>query len=398
MNAIVIGSGPSGLMAALSLAKEDIDVIIIDSNEKVGKKLLITGNGKCNYTKLLPVNDFLKGVVRNANFLKTALYHFSSQDAIDFFASLGVESIVEENNRVYPKSLKAQTIVNALVNECQKYNVKFLLNNKVSKVYKEDNKFVVEVPHNAFVADKLVLACGGKSYPSTGSTGNGYIFAKEFGHTIIPIRSSLCDIYLKDKFLEKLDGLTFDGIGFKVIGKNFSKSLNGSIKFYKDRISGHVVKNMSSYINREEITSMELDFKVGVNEEELDKLLVQKFMANSNREISRTLTAFVPYLISSAILSELHIKGDLPCNAITKEMRKGFIKYLKHFPLTFLKLAPIEEAIVTSGGIDTKEINPKNMESKLVSNLYIVGEMVDVDALIGGYSIQIALAMGNLLK
>ena len=155
---------------------------------------------------------------------------------------------------------------------------------------------------------------------------------------------------------------------------------------------------MSSYINREEITSIELDFKVGVNEEELDKLLVQKFMANSNREISRTLTAFVPYLISSVILSELHIKDDLPCNAITKEMRKGFIKYLKHFPLTFLKLAPIEEAIVTSGGIDTKEINPKNMESKLVSNLYIVGEMVDVDALIGGYSIQIALAMGNLVK
>ena len=157
MNAIVIGSGPSGLMAALSLAKDNIDVIVIDSNEKVGKKLLITGNGKCNYTKLLPVNDFLKGIVRNANFLKTALYHFSSQDAIDFFASLGIESIIEEDNRVYPKSLKSQTIVEALVNECKKYNVKFLLNNKVSKVYKEDNKFVVEVPHNAFVTDKLVL-------------------------------------------------------------------------------------------------------------------------------------------------------------------------------------------------------------------------------------------------
>ena len=375
MNAIIIGSGPSGLMAALSLAKENIDVIVIDGNEKIGKKLLITGNGKCNYTKLLPVNDFLKGVVRNANFLKTALYHFSSQDAVDFFASLGVESTIEEDNRIYPKSLKAQTIVDALVNECQKYNVKFLLNNKVSKVYKEDNKFVVEVPHNAFVADKLVLACGGKSYPLTGSTGNGYLFAKEFGHTIVPIRPGLCDIYLKDKFLEKLDGFTFDGIGFKV-----------------------VVKNMSSYINREEITNMELDFKVGVNEEELDKLLVQKFMANSNREISRTLTAFVPYLVSSIILSELNIKDNLPCNAVTKEMRKGFIKYLKHFPLTFLKLAPIEEAIVTSGGIDTKEINPKNMESKLVPYMYIVGEMVDVDALIGGYSIQIALAMGNLVK
>ena len=396
MKVIVIGAGPSGLMSAISFASQGYEVLVLEQNKSAGHKLLLTGHGKCNFTHLTGVDEFLKCVVRNNAFLKTALYTFSSQKCVDFFQDLGVDSYAIEE-RVYPKSNKAKDILDALLNKCEELGVKFLYNAKVIKCFKEE-RFVVSLEHNELECDKLVIASGGKSYPQTGSNGIGYKIATEFGHTIVPIRSALCDIYLKDEFLKKLDGFTFEGATFISKTNNAKRKLTGTVIFKDNRISGNVVRNMSSLINREEVKELELDFKNNVSEEELDHLLVQKFSANPNREISRTLTAFVPFIISDTILSILKINKDLPCNAITKEMRKEMIRYLKHFPLHFLKFAPLEEAIVTSGGVDVKDINPKNMESKLVKDLYFVGEVLDVDAFVGGYSLQIAFATSYIVK
>lgn len=396
MKVIVIGAGPSGLMTAISFASQGYEVLVLEQNKSAGHKLLLTGHGKCNFTHLTSVDEFLKCVVRNNAFLKTALYTFSSQKCVDFFKDLGVDSYVIEE-RVYPKSNKAKDILDALLNKCEGLGVKFLYSAKVIKCFKEE-RFVVSLEHNELECDKLVIATGGKSYPQTGSNGIGYKIATEFGHTIVPIRSALCDIYLKDEFLKKLDGFTFEGATFISKTNNAKRKLTGTVIFKDNRISGNVVRNMSSLINREEVKELELDFKNNVSEEELDHLLVQKFSANPNREIARTLTAFVPFIISDTILSILKINKDLPCNAITKEMRKEMIRYLKHFPLHFLKFAPLEEAIVTSGGVDVKDINPKNMESKLVKDLYFVGEVLDVDAFVGGYSLQIAFATSYIVK
>ncbi len=391
MRVAVVGAGAAGLMVSGFLANSGHDVFVFDKNEKVGKKLYISGKGRCNLTNLCPPDEFLKNVVRGEKFVKSAIYNFTSQDAVDFFENLGLETKVERGNRVFPKSDKSSDVIKVLKEKHCK-NVKFCFNTKIDSISKTEESFILHFDGKSELFDRVIVATGGKSYRSTGSDGDGFKFAKMFGHKIVECVPALCPIKLKDKFVKALQGVSLKNVTLKCKYGDKKKELFGEMLFTDEGISGPIVLSLSSFINREKDVALALDFKPALDEKQLDLRLLRDFEENKNSEIKTVFRGLLPKAVAEVFEKVVGLDGAQKVNTITKTQRNDIIKFLKNFPLEYGGLYDLDAGIVTSGGVDLKEIDPKTFESKLQKGLYFVGEVLDVDALTGGFNLQLAWA------
>ena len=395
MKVVIIGAGPSGLMCAIEAAKKGHDVTILEKNEKAGKKIYITGKGRCNVTNNCDVNEFMNNVVRNNRFLYSAINTFKPIDTISYFEEKGVPLVTERGNRVFPKSYKASDITRVLLNECENNKVKIYYHTDIFNIAKKQNKYVISYNKSLSIeADKLVIATGGLSYPAAGSTGDGYKIAKGFGHNIVDTYPSLCHLKISDKVSYDADGLTLKNVCLHAYNDKVKYSFEGEMNFNKGIIDGPIVLKLSSLIQEEKVLRLYLDLKIGLSKEELDNRLLRDFTQNPNLSLKEELGKLLPIQMIKDFLTRIKIDGSTKLNSIRKEQREKIVSYLKRYDLDYVGIGDYNRAIVTRGGINIKEINPKTFESKLVPNLYFVGEVLDVDAFTGGFNMQIALSTG----
>lgn len=395
---IVVGGGAAGMMAAISAAKNGNQVLLIEKNEKLGKKLYITGKGRCNLTNDLPVSEFFSNVISNPKFLFSSVNNFSPSDTISFFENSGLKLKIERGNRVFPESDKASDVTKTLEKLLISFGVEIRYNSVVEKLIVKDNTICgVVVSGQNFCCDKVIVCTGGISYPSTGSTGDGYSFAKEFGHSIIQLKPSLVGIELfGNKFLQ-MQGLSLKNV--KLTAKVFDKVLFedfGEMLFTHFGISGPIVLSCSAKINRRQINEIvfSIDLKPALSFDVIDNRLIREFSEQSCKELSNVMRSLLPKAMIMVVLTQAQVRANKKCSEITFEERNRIIKALKSLEFKGKSLRPIEEAIVTSGGVSVKEINPKTMESKLINGLFFAGEVLDVDAFTGGFNLQIAFSTG----
>lgn len=397
MDIIVIGGGPAGMMTAITAKNKDNNVTIFDSNEKLGKKLFITGKGRCNLTNDISPNDFLSKVISNSKFLYGGINTFTPQDAMEFVESNGTKLKVERGGRVFPVSDKSSDIIKAFERAIKSLGVKSLLECKVEHIIKVSDKFVVKTNLGEYKADCVVVATGGCSYSTTGSTGDGYKFAKDFGHNIVDIRPALVPIDLQ-KFDKRLAGLSLKNVKvtIDICGKKFTEF--GEMLFTHTGVSGPIILSLSSKINRLNIKgeNLSIDLKPALTEEQLDLRILRDFENYKNKDFKNYIQELLPKSMIEPFLDRLNFDACTKVNSITKSNRQEIIKLLKNFSFKIDSLKDVNCGIVTAGGVDVKQLNPRTMESKIVSGLYFVGEVVDLDAVTGGYNIQIALSTGYL--
>lgn len=390
MNVAIIGGGASGLMAGGYLSNQGHDVTIFDGNEKVGKKLFITGKGRCNLTNNCSADEVLANVVNGDKFLFSATYGFPPSSVIELFEQLGLKVKTERGNRVFPLSDKSSDVIKALERFAKGCDIK--LNEKVLSIKLSGNKFVIKSQKGESEFDKVIIATGGKSYPATGSTGDGYRFAKLFGHTITEPHSALVPIKIKDKFCTELEGLSLKNVTLSCEIDGKAKSIFGEMLFTSDAISGPIALSLSSFIGLKNVNKLSIDFKPALTPQQLDGRLLRDFEENLNKNISYIIKGLLPQRLVSVFMKKVQISCETKVNSITKQMREKIVQLLKNFPLEYGGLYPIEAGIVTSGGVSLKEINPKTMESKLIKGLYFVGEVLDFDCLTGGFNLQCCFA------
>ena len=400
MKIIVIGAGPSGLMCSYKLKEKGFDVLLLEKNEKVAKKVYITGKGRCNITNNCSKEDFYNNVVNNPKFLYSAYNNFTSQDTMEFFESRGVKLITERGNRVYPASYNPQDIVACLYEACKNEGVEIKLNEPVLSIDTKENIFIVKTKKNIYKADKVVISTGGKSYAHTGSTGDGYKFAEHFGHTIIEPVPALITMRIKEEIPAILQRFTFKNVSLKVIAPNFKREEFGEITFYKEGVAGATALTLSSLINRLDPAAIkiEIDFKPALDEKKLDARVIREIQNKENNTVKELVHKLLPKEIVDWFLKISKIDGNLPLSNLSKAVRKSIVKNLKSFKLTYIGLDDIDRAVVTSGGVSTKEVNPNTLESKLVPGLYFSGEVLDVDCFTGGYNLQTAICTGALIS
>lgn len=403
---IIIGGGPAGMLAGISAAKSGNKVTIIEKMNSCGKKLLITGKGRCNITNSTDINGFIENTPCNGRFLYGALNNFDNNDIINLLENEGVKTKVERGGRVFPVSDKSQDVLNALLRILKKLDVEILTNTEIKKIIIEENcvKGVKLSSGEKLYAEKVILATGGKSYSVTGSTGDGYKLAKEIGHSITDIKPSLIPLISNGEECGKLQGLSLRNIAIKL--KNNDKVIYedfGEMLFTHYGVSGPVILSASAYLirckNMNELLKnnrikLEIDLKPALSEEKLDLRILRDFDEVKNKEFKNSLDKLLPQKLIPVIIENTKINPKKQVNEITKEERERIVKKLKHFEININGIRPIEEAIITSGGISTKEINPKTMESKIIKGLYFAGEIIDVDALTGGFNLQIAWSTG----
>lgn len=392
MRICVIGGGASGMTASVFLARESHDVILLEKNEKLGKKLYITGKGRCNVTNDCEIGEFFDNVVHGEKFLRSAIYGFTPQDAMAFFEELGLKLVVERGNRVFPLSQKSSDVIKVLEKEMRKLGVDIRLNSEVESIRKCENGFAVCTACGYILCDKVVVATGGISYPSTGSTGDGYKFAKSFGLNVIEPKQALSPILLSQN-VSSLQGLSLKNVSLTAFDEN-GKTLAsefGEMLFTQKGISGPIALSVSSYINRRQKTRLSLDLKPAIDEKTLDMRLLREFESRKNQDVKNVLRAVLPERLNIYVLKYAQVDANTKVNAITKVERARLTAAIKNLRFDVSGLAPFGEAIVTSGGVDLKDLNP-TCESKKVSGLYFVGETADIDALTGGFNLQIAYA------
>ena len=404
---LIIGGGASGLMAAYAAAKNGHDVTLIEKNEKLGKKIYITGKGRCNFTNDVSPDEFLQNVVRGEKFLRGSLYSFSPQKTIDFFENNGLSVKIERGNRAFPVSDHASDVTKTLEKACKNVGVRVLLNEKVEKIVVENSTMsnigvmprVVEVrtDKGVYPCDFAIVAAGGLSYPSTGSTGDGYTFARACGHSVPDIKSALCGLNLVGDDYKVLQGLSLKNVAISIKnGEKTAFSQFGEALFTHFGLSGPIVLSASSVINRLPIPSLALylDLKPALDEQTLDKRILRDFEKYKNKQIGNALCELLPQKLIAFVLQKSGISDKKNVNVITKEERGRLIKAIKALPFKIRSLRGIEESIVTSGGVSLTEINPKTMESKYVQGLKFCGEVLDIDAFTGGFNMQIAFSTG----
>ena len=409
MKVLIIGGGPSGMIAAISSSQDkNNEVILFEKMNMLGKKLLITGKGRCNITSSIDIHEFIQNITGNGKFMYSAFENFTNDDIIKLLNKNGVKTKVERGNRVFPVSDKSIDVRNALERELKTRNVKIKLNTKVKSILADDNKAVgIELEGGEKVyADKIILATGGKSYPLTGSTGDGYIMAKKLGHTIITPKGSLVPLTSKDNDVKSLQGLSLRNV--KIILKDIEKNKKiyedfGEMLFTHFGVSGPTILSSSAHLlrykNSEELMKNDkiklfIDLKPALTNEQLDLRIRRDFDENKNKQFKNSLDKLLPKKMIEVIIKRSKINEEKKINEITKEERRNLVELLKNFEVNINGFRPIEEAIVTAGGINVKEIDPKTMESKLVRNLYFAGEIIDVDAYTGGFNLQIAYSTG----
>lgn len=394
MKIAVVGAGPAGLLAAAEAAAHGAETVLLERNEKPGKKLYITGKGRCNVTNLCSPREFLEKVVRNPKFLYGALFAFTPEDTVDLLEKNGVRTKVERGNRVFPSSDKASDVTAALVKHADRSGASFVYEN-VERIIRDGDRFIVSTQSGNSDFDKVILACGGVSYPSTGSNGDGFKLAAALGHRVTPLIPALVPIILIQD-VKPLQGLSLKNVTVTVSGGKKEYSLFGEMLFTARGVSGPVALSLSSLINREELPGlkMKIDLKPALSYEKLDKRLLGDFDKFKNKQFKNSLDEMLPKSMIPYIIKLSGIVPEKPVNSVTKAERERLVGLLKGLEFGISSLGAVEEGIVTSGGVDVSEINPKTMESRVTPGLYFAGEMLDVDALTGGYNIQIALSTG----
>lgn len=404
MEVIVIGGGAAGMIAAARAAESGNSVTLIEKNEKLGKKIYITGKGRCNVTNA-DTASFADNVVRNFNFMRSAFSKFDSNDTIELLEKYDVKTKIERGNRVFPCSDKASDVTKALTAYMNDFNVKILLNTETKNIVSENGRVSgvnIVNPNGVkqfLKADKVILATGGQSYKATGSTGDGYRFARALGHNIITPKPSLVGFNLFES-VSDLAGVTLKNVQLKILDKNNKTIYSefGEILFTHTGISGPIVLTASSVLNHLDLSGYKaiIDLKPKLDEQQLDKRILSDFEKTKNKMLKNSLDELIIKALQRRIIKYANIDENKYVNCLSKEERKALVKSIKNLYFTIKQLGDIDTAIITSGGIDTKEISPKSMQSKLINGLYFAGEVIDVDALTGGYNMQIALSSGYL--
>jgi predicted Rossmann fold flavoprotein len=398
---IVIGGGPAGMIGAIMAARNNKKVLLIEKNDKLGKKLYITGKGRCNITNESDVDELFNNIITNNKFLYSALYTFDSYSLINFFNELGLKTKTERGNRVFPKSDKSSDVIKVLDKELKRLNVKVLLNTSVKNIIIKDNTLqaIKTTDNEIFNCSKVIVATGGISYSSTGSTGDGYKFAKKIGHNIKETVPGLVPLEVDENWVPKLQGVSLKNVNIKFINNNKVIYENfGEMLFTHYGLTGPLILSGSSYLPKNNIKDikLEIDLKPSLSFEQLDKRVVKDFSKYSRKNFSNALNDLLPKKMIPVIIDLSTIPDDKQVDQITKEERKQLVNLLKSLKCTIKNRRDFNEAIITRGGINIKEINPNTMESKLIDNIYFAGEVLDLDALTGGYNLQIAFSTGYL--
>ena len=392
---LIIGAGPAGLFSAISCAKKGFKVAILEKNKSVGRKLLITGGGKCNLTQDQPTGALINHYGTNTNFVKPSLYAFSGTDFRKFLHQNKLSTVAVENGKVFPQSMKATEVVNLLEKICHDKNVEILTETDVKRVTKNDGIFEVKTDNSTFYSKYLVVSTGGLSYPQTGSTGDGYIFAKNFGHKIRPTKFALAPLYIKNFDMAAFSGLSFEQISFSLWRTNKKiGEFSGDVLITHRGVSGPGIMDASRYMVRGDI--IKLDFTAGSEAIEAKKnTLAGRFNAGGKSLVRSVVNDLnLPKRLTEHFLSTAGIGVDLKCAELSKASRTKLISLLVEYGMEIKEVGNANNAMVTAGGVDLKEVNPKTMESRKVEGLYFAGEVLDVDGDCGGYNIQAAVSMG----
>lgn len=414
MKVVIIGGGPAGMMAAISAARNGNEVVILEKMNMLGRKLLITGKGRCNITSSLDISEFIQNVPGNGRFLYSCFEKFTNEDIIKLLEKHGVKVKVERGNRIFPVSDKSMDVLNAFLEELKELKVKIVTNAEVKKIITQSNnvtgvEFIKDGKSINENADKIIIATGGNSYQATGSTGDGYKIAKELGHTITEIKPSLVPLVSNNESLElckSLQGLSLKNVQIKIEDTEKNKIIYedfGEMLFTHFGVSGPTILSGSAHLlrykNVDELlkcgkVKLKIDLKPALNEEKLDLRVLRDFEKDKNKYFKNSLNELLPQKLIEPVIKLSGINENKKVNEITKVERLRLVKLLKDFTIVISGFRPINEAIVTSGGINIKEINPKTMESKIVNGLYFAGEVIDVDAYTGGFNLQIAYSTG----
>lgn len=395
----IIGGGPAGMMAAAMVAKRGKNAIIIEKNETLGKKLLITGKGRCNITNNCDISEFIANVPVNGNFLYSAFYSFTNQDLITLLNRAGLETKVERGERVFPVSDKAQDVLITLKKILKHYGARVLHGNVISVSPTEGGKKVVIVDNRPFKCDSVIIATGGMSYKQTGSTGDGYLFAERLGHTVVPPKPSLVPLIINSPYMTSLMGLSLKNISIRVTknGKDIYIDF-GEMLFTHFGMSGPVILSASSHMRDYEKNKYKIfiDLKPALDYETLDKRILRDFEKNKNRDFINSLDELLPKKLIPVFVEMCKIYPHKKVNEISKAERKTIVDTLKSMEFDVKGASTMNSAIITSGGVNVKEINPKTMESKIQKGIFFAGEVIDVDAYTGGFNLQIAFSTGYL--
>ena len=413
MNTVIVGGGPSGMLASIAAARKGDNVTILEKNSSFGKKLLITGKGRCNITSSLLMQDFIENIPGNGRFLYSAFQNFTNQDIIDLLNQNGLQVKKERGNRIFPVTDKSQSVLDALLKEIKKYsNIVIKCNTKVIDIKEKNGQVSSVIVQNkegkteTIDADKVILATGGMSYSSTGSTGDGYNFAKKLGHTIIDIKPSIVPLKADVSICKSMQGLSLKNVAIKIIDDLNNKTIYtdfGEMLFTHFGVSGPIILSGSAHLvrykNIEELfknnsIKLKIDLKPALTEEQLDARILRDYEQEKNKEFKNSLDNLLPKKMIPYIINVSNIALNKKVNSITKEERQHLVKLLKELTITVNGFRTIEEAVITSGGISIKEINPSTMESKIIKGLYFAGEIIDVDAYTGGFNLQIAYSTG----
>ncbi len=395
---VVIGGGASGLMASYSASSMGKHVVLLEKNEKLGKKIYITGKGRCNVTACVANEEFLCGVVCNSKFMYSAINTLSCKDFMSLLETNGLTLKVERGNRVFPNSDKASDVTKTLEKMIKNNGVDVRLGVNAKRIITNNNKIVgVETDCGDIEADSVIVCCGGVSYPLTGSTGDGYAFAKTLGHTIIQPKPSLVGIELKGNDFVEMQGVSLKNVKlYAMSGEKVLYSDFGEMLFTHFGVSGPIVLSCSTAINRIDLNlvKISIDLKPAIDFQTLDKRLISEFKENNTKNLFTVMRAVLPKALINVVLRRAKLNPEKKCCEITVAERQNLVNVLKSLVFEVKKLRPIDEAIVTAGGVCVKEVNPKTMESKLIKGLYFAGEVLDVDGYTGGYNLQIAWSTG----
>ncbi|MDO5047339.1 MAG: aminoacetone oxidase family FAD-binding enzyme [Anaerococcus sp.] len=383
----IIGAGPAGIFASINIKNKNNQVYLIDKNDKIGRKLSITGNSRCNITNARIYDDFLDHIIRNKEFLYSSFSKFDNFSMMDFLNKNGLETLIEDDFRVFPKSMKASDVISLFERLIEEKGVKFLAKTKVKSINKDKN-FTLITNKGRLYFDILIIATGGLSYENTGSSGDGYKFAKNFNHTIIKPRPSLAPIYFKENL--NIKALSLKEVGLTGFFSGGKISEIGDILLTRKFITGPISLRLQARLAREGIDKISLDFFPKKDLKDLDQILINLIDQSPKKSISNVLKGIMNENLVYSILERCLISKDKKANQVSKKERSSILRLIKDFKLTYDKNAGFRAAIVTSGGVSTDEVNPKTMESRLVENLYFIGEVLDLDGLTGGFNLQIA--------
>ena len=401
-NVIVVGGGAAGMMAAVFAARNGQNVQLLEKNEKLGKKLFITGKGRCNITNAADIEDLFTAVTSNPKFLYSGFYSFTNQQVIDFFEELGVKTKIERGERVFPVSDHSSDVIAAFSRELKSLGVSVSLHTEVKELLCEQDKVcgVLLTNGKKMKADAVIVATGGISYPSTGSTGDGYRFARETGHRVTELLPSLVPMEVRQWYAKELQGLSLRNIEIRITdGKKKLYEEFGEMLFTHYGVTGPVILSASSVVGktlRKKELTLHIDLKPALSEEQLDKRILREFDANHNKQYKNSIDSLFPAKLKPVMIELSEIEPEKKVNEITKEERQRLVHLIKDFTMTLTGLRGYNEAIITKGGVSVKEIDPGTMESKIIKGLYFAGEVLDLDAVTGGYNLQIAWSTGYL--